>query len=112
MQARFRTRPAAEWLGISERIDACVEPVLSLDAALGDAHVRARRMVVETTSPSSGKPTRMLGIPAKFSRMPGEIRWPGTAPGANGRATLESWGLSAAAIDTLVANGAVTLPRS
>lgn len=67
-------------------------------------------MVVAAVSPTSGKGVRMLGIPAKFSRTPGEIRWPGTSLGANGRGTLKAWGLSPAAIDALVASGAVKLP--
>jgi crotonobetainyl-CoA:carnitine CoA-transferase CaiB-like acyl-CoA transferase len=110
VQARFRTRTVVEWLELLEGVEACVEPVLSLDVALGDPHVRARRMVVETPLATPGKTVRMLGIPAKFSKTPGEIRWPGGAPGADGRAALEGWGVDATTIEALAASGAVRLP--
>lgn len=110
LQARFRTRTEAEWLEALEGVEACVEPVLSLDAALSDPHVRARRMVVEAPSATPGKAVRMLGIPVKFSRTPAEIRSPGGAPGADGRAALVAWGVSAEDIAALAASGAVRLP--
>jgi crotonobetainyl-CoA:carnitine CoA-transferase CaiB-like acyl-CoA transferase len=110
VQARFRTRTQAEWLEALEGVEACVEPVLSLGAALSDPHARARRMVVEAPSKTGGKAVRMLGIPAKFSRTPGEIRWAGGAPGADGRAALEAWGVSGEAIGALAASGALRLP--
>ncbi len=110
LQARFWTRTEAEWLEALKGVEACVEPVLSLDAALSDPHVRARRMVVEAPSATPGKTVRMLGVPAKFSRTPGEIRSPGGAPGADGRAALVAWGVSAEDIEALAASGAVRLP--
>lgn len=110
VQARFRTRTQAEWLEALEGVEACVEPVLTLDAALSDPHVRARRMVVEVPSATRGKAVRMLGIPAKFSRTPGEMCLAGGAPGADGRAALVAWGVSAEDIEALAASGAVRLP--
>jgi crotonobetainyl-CoA:carnitine CoA-transferase CaiB-like acyl-CoA transferase len=110
VQARFRTKTQAEWLEALQGVEACVEPVLSLDAALSDPHVWARRMVVEAPSTTRGKTVRMLGIPAKFSRTPGEIRSAGGAPGADGRAALVAWGVSAEYIEVLAASGAVRLP--
>ena len=82
----------------------------ALDAALSDPQVRARRMVVEVPSTTRGKAVRMLGIPAKFSRTPGEIRMAGGAPGADGRAALVAWGVSIEDIEALAASGAVRLP--
>lgn len=43
----FRTRPAAEWVTMMEKTDACVSPVLSLDEAAAHPHLAARGTLVE-----------------------------------------------------------------
>jgi crotonobetainyl-CoA:carnitine CoA-transferase CaiB-like acyl-CoA transferase len=71
----FRTKTQKEWLDLLLHEDACVTPVQTLDEVFTDAHVRSRKMLVETTHPKAGR-VRQIGIPIKFSETPGEIRMP------------------------------------
>ena len=52
--------------------DCCLEPVLDLDEALDSELVRAREMVVELDQPGAERPVRLLGVPVKLSRTPGD----------------------------------------
>lgn len=106
---RFLNRTQAEWMEAFDRVEACVEPVLELEAALADGHVRARGLVVETPT-ASGKVIRTLGPPWKFARTPARLRGPGAPLGADGRAVLEGLGLGPTEIDTLAGLGVVQLP--
>jgi crotonobetainyl-CoA:carnitine CoA-transferase CaiB-like acyl-CoA transferase len=57
-------RTRAQWEAFNTEHDCCVEPVLELDEALADEHVRARGMVADG----------LLGTPVKLSRTPGDPR--------------------------------------
>lgn len=50
-------------------------PINSYDQALKDPHVLAREMVLEVEHPKAGR-MKILGIPAKMSETPGQIRLP------------------------------------
>ena len=52
--------------------DRCLEPVLELDEALESDLARAREMVVELDQPGARRPVRLLGVPVKLSRTPGD----------------------------------------
>jgi len=54
------------------------EPVLDLDQALDSELVREREMVVEVEQPELG-PVRLLGLPIKLSRTPGDAGRPAPA---------------------------------
>lgn len=45
LAALFRTRPRDAWVALLADVDACTTPVLTLDEALAQAHVRARGLV-------------------------------------------------------------------
>jgi hypothetical protein len=45
---------------------------LELDEALESELVRAREMVVELDQPGPRRPVRLLGVPVKLSRTPGD----------------------------------------
>ncbi|MBN1663664.1 MAG: CoA transferase [Deltaproteobacteria bacterium] len=62
----IKTRTRDEWTAIFDRVDACVEPVLSLGEALHDPQTKARRMVVDCRAPQGGR-VRQLASPIKFS---------------------------------------------
>jgi crotonobetainyl-CoA:carnitine CoA-transferase CaiB-like acyl-CoA transferase len=62
-------------------------------------------MVVELEQPELG-PVRLLGMPVKFSRTPGDATRPAPALGEHTREVLESAGFEAGKIDELIESGA------
>ena len=63
--------------------------MLELDEALDSELVRAREMVVELDQPGAERPVRLLGVPVKLSRTPGDAnRAPGPALGEHTDAVL------------------------
>ena len=67
----FSSRTRDEWRAFNDEHDAMIEPVLDLDEALDSELVREREMVVELEQPELG-PVRLLGVPVKLSRTPGD----------------------------------------
>src|SRR5439155_27026935 len=72
-----RGRARAQWQEFASDHDCCLEPVLELDEALSSELVEAREMVVEIDQPGASG-VKLLGLPVKFSRTPGDV---GQAPG-------------------------------
>lgn len=71
----FASRTREEWAGVFDGTDACVTPVLSLDEASRDPHLRARATVVDADGVPQAAPA------PRFSRTPaGEIIPPRSAP--------------------------------
>lgn len=104
----FRARTRDQWRGFAAEHDCCLEPVLGLDEALASELVAARKMVVELERPSGGEPLRLLGLPIKLGRTPGDpARAPGPELGANTDEVLATAGYSEAEIAALHASGAV-----
>jgi crotonobetainyl-CoA:carnitine CoA-transferase CaiB-like acyl-CoA transferase len=107
----FRARTREEWRLFASEHDCCLEPVLDLDEALGSELVRAREMVVELDQPGAERPVRLVGVPVKMSRTPGDAnRAPGPALGEHTREVLASLGYGDADIDELIASGAAAGP--
>jgi crotonobetainyl-CoA:carnitine CoA-transferase CaiB-like acyl-CoA transferase len=76
--AIFRERTRDEWRAFASEHDCCLEPVLGLDEALASELVAAREMVVELTQPGADRPVKLLGVPIKLTRTPGDAsRGPG-----------------------------------
>ena len=96
--ARFMQRTRDEWASHFEGSDACVEPVLSLLEAAGDAHLAARGTYVTKDGAVQPAPA------PRFSRTPGELTLPPPVPGEHTLEVLEAWGLENA--EKLVAAGA------
>ena len=81
------------------------------DEALDSELVRARGMVAELAQPGASEPVRLLGVPVKLSRTPGDpARAPGPALGADTEAVLAEAGYGADEIQALLAAGAVAGP--
>ena len=76
----FRSKTRDEWQAFNDEHDAMIEPVLDLDEALSSELFREREMVVELEQPEIG-PVRLLGMPVKFSRTPGDATRPAPALG-------------------------------
>jgi alpha-methylacyl-CoA racemase len=85
--------------------------VLELDEALQSELVRAREMVVELDQPGAQRPVRLLGVPVKLSRTPGDAnRSPGPGLGEHTREVLAGLGYGSEEIAALLASGAAAGP--
>jgi alpha-methylacyl-CoA racemase len=113
VEALFASRTRAEWAAFNDEHDCCLEPVLDLDEALASPLFAARDMVVELEQPGAAEPVRLLGVPVKLSRTPGD---PGGAPGPvlgeHTDAVLAEAGFDAHAIARLKDEGAVAGPAT
>ena len=109
----FRERTRDEWHAFASEHDCCLEPVLDLDEALDSELVRAREMVVELDQPGAQRPVRLLGVPVKLSRTPGDPnRRPGPALGEHTDELLRAAGYDDDEIAALKDAGAVAGPAS
>src|SRR5919202_5594231 len=98
----FLEHTRAEWTEFASQHDCCLEPVLDLDEALDSELVRAREMVVELDQPGAQRPVRLLGVPVKLSRTPGDPnRAPGPALGEHTREVLTGLGYDESEIEAL-----------
>ena len=98
-RARSSSRArATEWQAFDDEHDCCLEPVLDLDEALDSELVREREMVVELDQPGVDEPVRLLGVPVKLSRTPGDAaRLPGPVLGEHTDEVLRAAGYDDAA---------------
>jgi crotonobetainyl-CoA:carnitine CoA-transferase CaiB-like acyl-CoA transferase len=111
VEAIFAERTREEWTAFAGEHDCCLEPVLELDEALSSELIRAREMVVSIDQPGAAEPVRLLGVPVKLSRTPGDPRrLPGPSLGEDTDAVLAAIGYSAAEVARLKAAGAVAGP--
>jgi alpha-methylacyl-CoA racemase len=107
----FAGRSREEWRAFASEHDCCMEPVLGLDEALEGDLVAAREMVVEVPQPGAERPVRLLGVPIKLSRTPGDPRRaPGPGLGEHTRDVLAEAGYPPEEIDALHETGAVAGP--
>jgi len=108
VEAAFRERTRAEWEAFADEHDCCVEPVLDLDEALDSELVRAREMVVALDQPGAAAPVKLLGLPIKLDRTPGDpSRAPGPALGEHTDEVLAGLGYDAEQVAALKQSGAV-----
>ena len=108
LEAIFAARTREEWLAFAAEHDCCLEPVMDLDEALDSELVAAREMVVDLEQPGAERAVRLLGVPIKLSRTPGDPgRAPGPGLGEHTAAVLAEAGFSEAEIEALLASGAV-----
>jgi alpha-methylacyl-CoA racemase len=107
----FAGRTREQWREFASEHDCCLEPVYDLDEALETELVAAREMVVEIVQPGAVQPVKLLGVPVKLSRTPGDpARGPGPALGEHSEAILREAGYSAQEIAELLGTGAVAGP--
>lgn len=100
----IKTKTRDEWMEEFRKVDACVEPVLSLSEALKDIHERERGMVVEVGLPDGSK-VRQLGSPIKFSETPPEYKNACAPPGIHTKEVLLQLGYSKEEIDEFEKTG-------
>lgn len=100
----LRSRSLAEWMSIFNKTDACVEPVLTLDEALEDPHVKARGLVVDLDLPRGGT-VRQLANPITFSGTSQDYGKAGVQAGTHTREVLRELGYEDSQIDGFDATG-------
>ena len=109
----FAARTREQWRAFASEHECCLEPVLGLDEALDGDQVAARDMLIDLPQPGAERPVRLLGVPIKLSRTPGDpTRAPGPGLGEHTRAVLAEAGYSAEEIGALLEAGAVAGPTS
>jgi crotonobetainyl-CoA:carnitine CoA-transferase CaiB-like acyl-CoA transferase len=104
---RLEKRPSADWIREFEAAGVPVGPVNKIGDMLADEQVRARDMVVEVDHARAGR-VKALGHPIKFSDTRGEAKRAAPLLGQHTREVLGELGYSAARIDELVGEGAVS----
>ncbi|MDD5448446.1 MAG: CoA transferase [Actinomycetota bacterium] len=102
----FKAKTRSEWMEIFGDEEVCVSPVLSLKETDENPHVRHRNMMPEVSDEKLGR-MKTLGIPAKFSLTPGEIRHSAPQLGENTDEILLMLGYSSDEIDELERDGVV-----
>jgi crotonobetainyl-CoA:carnitine CoA-transferase CaiB-like acyl-CoA transferase len=108
VEGEFARRTRAQWEAFNAEHDCCLEPVLDLDEALDSDLVRSRGMVAELEQPGAERVVRLLGVPVKLSRTPGDpARGPGPVLGEHTDAVLADLGYAPDEIERLKAAGAV-----
>jgi len=103
--AVFKERTRDEWLAFNNEHDAMIEPVLELDEALESRLVTEREMVVEMKQPELG-PVRLLGLPIKLDRTPGDATRPAPALGEHTAEVLGEAGFAEDEVTALLESGA------
>jgi crotonobetainyl-CoA:carnitine CoA-transferase CaiB-like acyl-CoA transferase len=107
----FESRTREQWRAFASEHDCCLEPVMDLDEALDSELVAAREMVVELDQPGVSEPVKLLGVPIKLSRTPGDpVRAPGPGLGDHTDELLGSAGYTAEEVAALHESGAVAGP--
>lgn len=104
VRAVIRTKSRDEWTAVFSKVDACVEPVLSLGEALENEQARARGMVVDVDLPGGGK-VRQPAHPIRYSATPLNYGQAGIAEGRHTREVLREIGYKEEEIDAFDRDG-------
>jgi len=93
LEERFRAKTATEWLALLAEHDVLAAPVYSYKDLFDDPQVTVNDMVVHQDHPVAG-PIRVIGIPIKLARTPGQVRTPAPALGEHTEEILTGLGYS------------------
>jgi len=93
LKVQFKSKNFQEWDVFFKKIDACVEPVLSLSESVEHPQIVARDMVIEVEK-ADGSMQCQLGYPIKFSNTPCYTAGTGGALGMHTEEVLAETGYS------------------
>jgi len=106
LEAALAGRTVADWVDTLLAANVPAGPIQDYGQSLADPHTIARGMVQELDHPVEGT-LRSLGIPAKLSATPGELRFAAPLQGEHTVELLAELGYDRARIDRLLAQGSV-----
>ncbi|MEJ1229147.1 CaiB/BaiF CoA-transferase family protein [Pseudomonas sp. CCNWLW56] len=106
LQTEFQKHDFAELCGLFARVDACVEPVLSLAEAVRHPQLQARELVKQVPR-GDGSSQAQMACPLRFSDGLPEPRHVGVGLGAHTDQVLGALGFSAGRIAELRRSGVV-----
>ena len=106
LERLLAARTAIEWTQLIRDAGIPVGPIYTYDQVFEDEQVKALKMVVETHR-NDGSALPLVRGPLSFNHVPTAVTKTPPALGEDTRAVLASYGLSAQAIDELVAAGVV-----
>jgi alpha-methylacyl-CoA racemase len=104
LEARFASRPRAEWLARAEGTDACLAPVLTMRQAAEHPHLRSRGTIVERAGVPQPAPA------PRFSATPATLDLAPPVPGQHTEDALVAWGFTTGEVAELRAAGALGPP--
>ena len=102
-------KTTAEWVEICEKGQIPCMPVVDIQALMDDEHLKAVGMFEPHHHPSEGD-TILVRPPVTFSASPGSIRTHAPRFGEHSQELARELGYDEAAIDALVASGALIAP--
>ncbi|NLI75113.1 MAG: CoA transferase [Candidatus Riflebacteria bacterium] len=88
MNKALARRTTADWLGLLQAKGIPCGPINSISQVLNDAHVLARKMLVEVVHPTAGS-MKIPGVPIKFSETAAEVLGPAPTLGQH---NADIWG--------------------
>ena len=91
--AIFESQTQAYWVEKLQNVDCCASPVLTIEEAVADPHLRERGMIVQTEQPGAPLVTQ-LAFPLKFSEFEFSIDRTAPAPGEHTAELLKELGYS------------------
>jgi crotonobetainyl-CoA:carnitine CoA-transferase CaiB-like acyl-CoA transferase len=104
----IRARTLEEVLEECEKAGVTIGPVFTMEDIAKDPHVRERESLASVYDPASGKILSFPGVPVRFLKTPGQVRFPGLPLGAANEVVLaDLLGYSSAEIEELKAKGAI-----
>lgn len=100
----FKTKTLDQWVNFSAGIDACIEPVMTMNEVAADPQTQSRQMIVDVPLPD-GKIIRQFANPIKFSQTPPQYRHAGVPAGTHNREVLLDIGYTEDDIATFKKSG-------
>jgi crotonobetainyl-CoA:carnitine CoA-transferase CaiB-like acyl-CoA transferase len=101
IQKLFETKTQKEWVAFFKNIDACCEPILTIEEVVYHPQILHRQMVIELEHPVEGK-IRQVGNPIKSSQFSFEIHTPPPQWGEHTMEVLKATGYSNGEIKHLI----------
>ncbi|MBL0700215.1 MAG: CoA transferase [Desulfosarcina sp.] len=89
----IRQKRLDDWMKIFDQVDACVEPVFTLEEAFRDPHIMERGLIIDVEIPGGGT-VKQIANPIKFSETQPEYNTTGQLAGTHTKDVLKSLGYS------------------